>query len=1324
MLLCLLALACTAPPQEPARPQGVTIRESRDMAAAFTDVQLFLADENYRAANGTLQRILESEPQLLVRSGLAPLFQGAAYQARQWVEELPQAALEVREEMFGDDARQALQRALDPPDPAALQRLLAVYSGTQAAAQAARVLRDVQLDRGYPQRAAAGASLEEVLPREWIEAMPAPLPSTPVLVPSPSSFDDPRLPRVRPSGAHLRWQYSFEDPPFERSYSMFRAAIGGGLAYLTDAREVVALNLATGETRWRYEGPDGWSAMRPENRARLKEAFQPDYLLVPVLGEGVLLATVQEPVLLGRHDTFRQITVRRHLPGRRLYAFDAENGEILWKQKVAWLDGGDEQPRGLVAGPPAIAAGRVFVPVYDAVGTLRVHILALDLHTGEELWRTFLVSGQRETNLFGNVLKELAAGPPAADAERVLVCTNLGTVSALDAATGQVIWTRLYERTDVTPFQTGDMGRRIPTFANGPPGFDGERFVCAPTDSEEALAMEAATGELIQKFEAQHGRYGDLRNLLAILPGGALFNGTRLAFLPFEPSGEGRGWSSNELYKPFVPWPAHRSGVLARDGVLVPTNEGVLRFKPESVLDSEMVVSWSASSTGALQAAPGMLLVTNAKGVQAYTSPDALVETVLEMGNQTDSDRLAETLPFLEGLRLDSDRASALRLARVAADISEKALNQELEERFRLVAAQAFLDALTHAEAAKVVEPLLQSANAERRVAAAVVLLDALERRDPGSELLRNAVATLEATAPSTVRRQDGREEPLEYALGRARYLAAAAVGEPDRERRALLDLVRLPEDDRVLEDGQSLGDWAVDRLRDLARAHPDQARTLDREAERMFREEQVTESLLRAYAGTETADSWLREQAARTDASRAEQVRYARWLRDYLGPGTGADRPDTETLFGSYAPGRLPRRIELLHALDTGDDQLLAVGARDDHAYLLLLREGFLILHEVGPSADREVARHSVREADLTFIRPENHALASESGFTLVEDDLWIRIGFDGSFEAVQLPGEAEQAPLRLGKMAVILCKVLPDTQRLQIRDLETGALFFDVRLPGRSSATVQVVGSPEGLAVLEPGRRLATYLRPLVSAHKQEIALPWAPHYEDIQKAVACGAGVLLPSSSQSSLFLIHDGPPVARMDQPTDRRILPFSSPRGAGWILDPLTVSGSAIAAWLPAGQVDARMTELDDYSSAPQLEGRQHRASLDDTQLLLTSRGTDRSTRFHAVELEPAGGGGPKLLWTRELEEVPNNQMIRNQPVPLRGSNGWFLPVRVYLGTHPDAQLLCFLLDDEGRVVDEFGCPAGPGRASSIWTTQVDDNVLLRAGEHVYLLGER
>ncbi|HVY35450.1 MAG TPA: PQQ-binding-like beta-propeller repeat protein [Caulobacteraceae bacterium] len=118
-----------------------------------------------------------------------------------------------------------------------------------------------------------------------------------------------------------------------------------------------------------------------------------------------------------------------------VYALDAETGCVYWSYRA-------------VAGvrvPPVVGAGKAGSVIY--VSDLRAYAYALDARTGRELWKIRLETNYTARGTAGGVLYRGVFYVPISSWEEFSAktldygcCTSVGSVSAVDAASGKLIW--------------------------------------------------------------------------------------------------------------------------------------------------------------------------------------------------------------------------------------------------------------------------------------------------------------------------------------------------------------------------------------------------------------------------------------------------------------------------------------------------------------------------------------------------------------------------------------------------------------------------------------------------------------------------------------------------------------------------------------------------------------------------------------------------------------------------------------------------------------------------------------------------------------------
>lgn len=116
--------------------------------------------------------------------------------------------------------------------------------------------------------------------------------------------------------------------------------------------------------------------------------------------------------------------------GRRLYALDPANGEVLWQSDV---DG--EQPFS-----PVVADGRVYLgtrrPLSPSGGGLGAgHAVALNAATGEILWKSSIPDATDSSLLGGATARGVIVD------DRFIIASANGLIYAVDRHSGEQIWT-------------------------------------------------------------------------------------------------------------------------------------------------------------------------------------------------------------------------------------------------------------------------------------------------------------------------------------------------------------------------------------------------------------------------------------------------------------------------------------------------------------------------------------------------------------------------------------------------------------------------------------------------------------------------------------------------------------------------------------------------------------------------------------------------------------------------------------------------------------------------------------------------------------------
>ncbi|HIG10563.1 MAG: PQQ-binding-like beta-propeller repeat protein [bacterium] len=299
------------------------------------------------------------------------------------------------------------------------------------------------------------------------------------------------------------WPKPFRVPtphPFDRSgYSNLFPVRVGDSVLVSNSLQLFSINAFSGALRWKSERPDGWDRLS-DNQAR--EFFEGvdirDAMIAPAASERVAVAALQVPITDISNETFRNIAITTIIPDRRLFAFDIESGEMLWNHAPPpFWDGesGGFTERMSVAGPPVVSASRIFVPMHRMYGRIEFYVACCDLESGELLWSTQLVSGQRSLNMFARAETEFTAPPLRVEGDRIIALTQLGALAALDLFSGAILWETLYDQIP-PPQRSNFSAQRINNkWRNAPPVVAAGVVIAAPFDSRDLIGCDLQSGE-------------------------------------------------------------------------------------------------------------------------------------------------------------------------------------------------------------------------------------------------------------------------------------------------------------------------------------------------------------------------------------------------------------------------------------------------------------------------------------------------------------------------------------------------------------------------------------------------------------------------------------------------------------------------------------------------------------------------------------------------------------------------------------------------------------------------------------------------------------
>lgn len=1308
-------------------PEGISLPEDRTLATKISDAQAYLADERWEAAVGLLQEVADADPSALIAERDF-IYVGAVQRAQSLLSKLPAPAILIRESLIAARAELELEEAMRPPDVHRLELLAQRYAGSVVGERAKAILQELWYDRGYPQLALAQGAAP--LTPEWQALLPPPPASDALAPPVFQNLSDPSLPRLRSKELDPVWRFSFDDdaPTADLGHRM---AFGNGLGFATNGREVVALELGSGQPRWHFHGPPGWSRIGTNDRNEITDGASPLTLLAPVLAEGIVLAVIQEPVGIGRSDSYSRIPIRKKLPARRLYAFDAANGNILWKQEVTWMDPENRNPIELAAGPPAVSGGRVYLPVYTAAGTIDLSLLAFDLHTGKRLWKRFLVSGTMETNLFGNVLSELAVPPPVADLKRVYVCTHFGAVCAVDAATGNAIWTRTYTRTTVRTRQNGQIGSRARYFHNNPPAYDGKRIVVAPTDSKFAMTLDAEDGRRLSRWvaEANNNRYGTLSNLIGMDQKHAWFSGTHVVRLPLEENVTQRPQTSPPLYE-FVSLNASNlnAGALIHKGVLAMSSNGVVELDPDALSIRADALTWEemeGRSIGPAQVTHGLVLLMTSKGIIAFASPGALLDTLV--ARDLTPELLHELLPLLEAVRYEEDPGLGRRIAQTASDLAKRNRFAAQAEELHFLAGRTLLLVGETRKGLSELGDLLGSSNDRLRLNAASLILDAQPEIDVTAKRLERALNIVKLENPDRVLTRGNHMEPRRAALVRAEALRTLDSGHAEAQRDALVSVLLLETPGGLQVGNLGLYVWAR-ALLDTLIQDPSMSSAHQEAALARLTTEPPSLAFLRAYANTHAAQDWMQSQLQDTQLDQADRIELMAWsyrfgAEDRSWPAIPAKLQHEDVL------PQLPANLKPLVSVKLDGALPLHSIAVDGVAYVFLQDDSLCRVLRLTAESSRLLHTVPFLPGSRSLPNLEKYRFGTKTGMALVYKDRWIHIDYRGQRQErlLDMPLISTSTPKQIGDFVAVLLNAPGRQAVVSVLDLETGVPYLQQPLSATADRYLHIVTNKDYLHVLQD--RSSTVYR-VNLLHEEKVVtfeLPFAPRWDELQSVASFGDGIAIPTTRISPQGAIL----IERPDRPSRSISLQgfdfntFRVKEGIGWWTRPQRGLGADLGPltlnWLRPG--DRRTWThrfLDPAVLVPQFLTRLRRPYVPhDTEFLALQSAARDQAEVQCLEM-----GELNTKWTSLLTEVPFSRLVEPTPRPQRGDNGWVLLLREGGSRRAATNLRLLLFNEQGLLQDSHTTPSTARSLSSQHIMLLPGMVLLRNGDLITLLGSQ
>lgn len=322
-----------------------------------------------------------------------------------------------------------------------------------------------------------------------------------------------------------------------------------GTLFVNTAEEILAFNLASGESAWRQAAIFQHALPTATHRGfRSGGPGIPRYSM-----------TVCENRLYARMGPSPTMTLDQPVSEERrgyLVCLDLKaQGRLLWKILP-------DQEKLAFEGSPVCDGPNIYVALRRSDVRPKALVACYDAETGRRRWLREVCSaetigrGQYEETTFNLLTLE---------SDALYLNTNLGAVARLNKCDGHIDWISAYREK-----QEGDTNRlQAYLYRDMTPCVysDGRLFV-APADNERIFALSAETGERL--WDTRYA--ADTVHLLGVAAGKLIASGDRLYWIDCETGKLAHYWPDSGSPR------GYGRGVLAGDSVYWPTRAAILVF--------------------------------------------------------------------------------------------------------------------------------------------------------------------------------------------------------------------------------------------------------------------------------------------------------------------------------------------------------------------------------------------------------------------------------------------------------------------------------------------------------------------------------------------------------------------------------------------------------------------------------------------------------------------------------------------------------------------------------------------------------------------------
>lgn len=446
-------------------------------------------------------------------------------------------------------------------------------------------------------------------------------------------------------------------PDPEELYPPFHPVVNESIAYVHDGLRLEAINLINGKRKWYHEAEPNPVAVP-----------HPRMIFGSAMAEGVVYAALETEVF-ARTLAYKLTPIKLPMPQRKLRAFDAETGDVLWSHAAPDEDDPatlDFLERASASTPPVSWRENLYVGVSYFEGKIHSYVCCFDRRTGKLKWRTLVCTGQQELNMFGNQFMEYVASPMIIDDGMLYFTTNLGLVAAIEARTGLLHWINDYPIIPLPhPQHFHPRTRELSWYAN-PPYIHEGTLLTTPLDSDALLAFDTATGDLDWTHPRRTRNGWDSIFSLGVVDGNLILAGDEVLALDLET--QDIAWRTN------FDVPHERAeglGVIADNRIYCPTRFGLYEIDAATGARKSTPVPWESSdAAGNLISFRNLFLTTSTHALSIYFRWDEISKRLLEeLGKHPDAIEIH--LKLGDGYAHAGKLSPALEHYRKALELSE-----------------------------------------------------------------------------------------------------------------------------------------------------------------------------------------------------------------------------------------------------------------------------------------------------------------------------------------------------------------------------------------------------------------------------------------------------------------------------------------------------------------------------------------------------------------------------------------------------------------------------------------------------------------------------